>query len=276
MRRSISHLAVAGAIVLTVCVDVSTPGQEAKKVAPVEKAAAPADDADQFVKQWEQRFEPQFRQMLRGELHFLRLTTNLTRPQFEKIAADSDPLVKAAIRKYALAMRQGGEQSDPQSPLIEAIAKSVAADLSPEQSARYRKELDARTAARKQLAVLNLVAMTDKLLFLSSEQREKLSEILTNNWDDSWNQIQLYMYYGQYFPRMPDNKINPILTELQRKVWSGVQKNQVRFGVNLGLARGDAVDEAIWDDDPLEKKPAKPDDRPASPVGAVPKPPTKP
>ena len=55
--------------------------------------------------------------------------------------------------------------------MAEALAKSVRAHLSPDQAARYQKEIDERAAAHKQAVVLNLVVMVDRALVLTSEQR---------------------------------------------------------------------------------------------------------
>ena len=128
--------------------------------------------------------------------------------------------------------------------------------------------MDLRTAAHKRVIVLNLVALMDKSLVLRPDQREKLREILTNNWDASWNQTQILNYGGQYYPTMPDAKINPILTEAQRAVWGGVQKG-VQFGMDdLGLVVVPNLKEEVWEGDPSPKNPKPAGDKtaPAKPV----------
>lgn len=279
MRRLLLSLAVSAGILAGA---VGTSGQEPKKAAPAEapknvagaKMAVPAirvapqaNVPDAVVNQWEQQLAPQFRMLLRGEMHFMRLVTKLKRTEYEKISAEVEPAVKVAIRKYAESMQRGGEESNPQGTMSEAITKAVASNLSPEQSAHYKKEIELRDAARKRLAITNLVAMTDKLLILSPEQREKLSEILTGNWDDSWYQTQIFMYGGQFFPRVPDAKIEPILTELQRKVWRSANKQQVRFGFSVALGRGGGLqmEEENWDDAPEQKPEVKTDAKDGGP-----------
>jgi len=84
------------------------------------------------------------------------------------------------------------------------------------------------------------------------------------------NQTQIFMYGGRYFPNMPDAKINPISRPATQSL-EHCPKNQIRFGgINFGFARGEAVDEEIWDDKSPDNKSAKPDHRPASPDGAAP------
>src|SRR5437660_330428 len=49
---------------------------------------------DAQLQAWEQAYGPQFRQMLRTELHFVRLVAEPTKQQYEKIAADCEPAIK--------------------------------------------------------------------------------------------------------------------------------------------------------------------------------------
>jgi hypothetical protein len=279
MRKSIALFSLCGAIVLATFAGERTRGQDAKKGtaearrAAAErdlKAAADADDA--VVRQWEGQFGPQLRQVYRGELHLMRLVTEPTKAQYEKIAANGDAIIKSAIRKYVQAMQgRGGDQFDPRESMAKEIAKSVRETLSPEQSARYEKEIELRTAARKRLVFRNLVAMTDRILVFRPDQREKLSEILAANWDESWNQTQILMYGGQYFPPLPDAKIEPILTDVQRTVWRGIHKNQVRFGINFGFVPGIDIEDEAWDEGRPAASPAKPDDKNRPKNGAAPK-----
>ena len=100
----------------------------------------------------------------------------------------------------------------------------------------------------------NLVAMIDRVLVLRPDQREKLGEVLAGNWNEVWNQPQLLMYGGtQYIPPMPDEKINPILTDAQRAVWQSVRKVNVRFSQNFNNARGIKIPDEVWDDEPKDK-----------------------
>src|SRR5262249_6107601 len=158
------------------------PSQGVKAVK-VEVKAIPAQAVgeDAFLLQVEQQYAAQFRQLKRSELHFMRVVTEPTKTQYETIAAEAEPAMKAAVRAFAQSMRGiARDQKDPHAPLTEAIAKSVRAHLSPEQATRYQKELDLRVAARKRLVVNNLVAMIDRILILRPDQRDKLGEILND------------------------------------------------------------------------------------------------
>jgi hypothetical protein len=264
MRRVHVLLCAAGALVLLSIGPDQSPGQVKVEV---KKAMAPAQVPDAVLQQWEQQFLPQFRQMHRMEMHFLRVVCEPTRKQYEAIAAEGEAGMKDALRKYAAAMRGlGGDSSDPRTLIAEGILKSAQTHLPPERVERYRKELELRTEARKRMTVANLVAMIDRHVLLSADQRAKLAEVLATNWNDSWNQTQILIYGGQYFPAMPDAKILPVLTETQRAVWRGVTKANIRFGVNLGIVQGVQIEDEVWDDDPPRK-----DDKAAPKTAPVPK-----
>ena len=218
--------------------------------APV-KAPALRQQDDVMLQQFEQQWGAQFRQLYKTELHFMRSVCQPTKQQYDKIAADGEPALKATISKFAATWRRpvaADEQPDPRTLIAEALVKSAGAILSPEQAARYRTELDQRTAARKRIAVLNLVCKLDQLLILTAEQRGKLGEILENNWNDAWNQPQWLTMGNQYFPSMPDDKILPVLTESQKTVWRDTPKGNIHFGFQLGMVQVMEVEE-VWEDD---------------------------
>ncbi len=96
--------------------------------------------------------------------------------------------------------------------------------------------------------------MMDKVLTLNAEQRDKLGEVLTSYWTESWNQTQPLMTGGQYFPPLPESKIAAILTDDQRAIWRGVPKTTVRYGLNMSNLPGVAIPDEVWDDDPPRKK----------------------
>jgi hypothetical protein len=243
---------------------------------PPKKAEVKADanNDDAVVRQVEQQYGAQIRQVHRTEMHLMRIVAEPTKEQYEKIAADGVTAMKAAAKKYADAMNGNGfigDEFDPRKSIAEVIAQSVRSTLSPEQFARYEKELKLRTAARKRMVVSNLVSMVDGILILRPDQREKIREILNDNWNEIWDQPQLYMYGRQYIPPMPDAKINPILTDTQRTVWQGVQKMNVRFGMNGRNARAINIPDEAWDNNPQRKNPAPPSDKAAPQKEQAPK-----
>jgi hypothetical protein len=239
-----------------------------KAVAGMIRGGAQPQDEDAIVKKVEQQYAARFRQLYRTELHFMRTVTEPTRPQFEKIAAETEPSQKAAIQAFARAMRGAGNGDDePRRPMTDAIAKSVKANLTAEQSARYQKELDQRTAARKRVMVTNVVALMDRLLILRPEQRDQLAKILTDNYDESW-QLMVFMYGGTYLPAIPEGKIRPVLTVDQCQVWQNAGNRNVRFGAgaNLNFVQQADIDDEVWDADPPKKTTEGAADKPSPPA----------
>jgi hypothetical protein len=264
---------------LTLCV-VSSPGQdkkaEEKKAAKAKKAVqkdapkparpeptklAPFDAQGRMVNEaqiqaWENAYGAQFRQVLRTELHFMRLVTEPTRREYEKIADLCDAGVKDSIRSLLVAQYTGnvGAWSDVRAPIAAVVARSVHATLSTDQAARYDKELEQRTAARKKAVLDNLVAMVDKAVMLNDGQREKIGEVLANNWTESWNQNQLLVMLGRYFPTLPDPKLMPILTDAQRDIWRTIPKTNARWGFDLSNMPVVPIADEAWDGEPPLKK----------------------
>ena len=171
---------------------------------------------------------------------------------------------KATIKKFAKNMHRvvDDQELDPRTLIANALVKPVQTTLSPEQAARYQKELDERTLARKQAWLLSVVRMTDRILVLTPEQRDKLSKILEKSWKDSWNQSYVLMYGDHYFPAMPDAEILPILTENQKNVWRGMQKG-IRFGFHISMLQTVGMEDEVWDEDRPKKKPARGDGKAA-------------
>jgi hypothetical protein len=246
-----SILGAAG-VLLLVSLDVPASGRDDKP----KPAPAPAKGAedDNEIKQLAAQYTAIFRQLYRAELSFMRLATNLNKRAYEKIAAEGEPAMKASLQKWARNCHQGaGNYFNPIRPMTDAITMSVHKHLSVEQAGQYEKELAMRNTARKRMAVANLVAEVDKALLLSANQRQQLGDVLTNNWDESWSQTQYYISSRRWFPRMPDEKILPILTQPQQIVWKGVAKR--KFG-HWFFGNGEELEEEVWPEDLPQKNEA--------------------
>jgi hypothetical protein len=198
-----------------------------KKAMP--KAARPNLDAQV------QQFTQQFRPILRAEHHVVRIACGLTPEQRKAIARAGEQALRDVARKYLETMRRPMTMAqraalDPRRLIQEGLAAAVKAQLPPEQAARYQDELAKRQAARKQVAVRNLVARLDHDLILSPEQRNRLSESLSSHWDDSWAQSLEMFVYNSVLPPIPDPYVVPYLSEAQKRIWRSTQKTQGFFG----------------------------------------------
>ena len=80
-----------------------------------------------MVQQFEQQFGPQFRLLYKMELRFMRTVCQPTKQQYEKIAADGEPALKATMAKFAKTWRRPGtdEQSDPRTPITDIRVDKV-------------------------------------------------------------------------------------------------------------------------------------------------------
>ena len=239
---------------------------EKKAAAAAEKATLapkkPDDQNDGYAQQFEQQFGRQFQLLYRTELHLLRVVCKLTKPQYQKVAADGEPALKATKQKFLDRWRDqqqgkwdrsGAGQADPRETLSAELEKALQKTLTPEQAAAYKKERDLRAAAQRRAVVRTLIIMMDRSLVLSAEQRDKIHKVLDKSWNDSWY-TYVVRFGGNYFPTMPDAKILPILNETQKTIWNGIGKANIRYGF-YGLNIEDVGElEETWDDD----VPAKP------------------
>ena len=97
--------------------------------------------------------------------------------------------------------------------------------LSSDQWALYQAEVDKRNASRKQAAIRYLVDSLDRDLYLSDQQRDKLTDSLSSHWDDRWHLYLEYVFHGNpFYPLGVDPIVTPLLSDVQRKVWQGFQK----------------------------------------------------
>lgn len=204
-----------------------------------------AEDADPNIRKLEQQYLPQFQPLLKPELAFIQRVCRLNKEQHDQIKTSADQRLRVAVKEYAIAqnnMRQGRRiraQSlpDPRKLVQQQLAKLVKQKLSAEQAEAYQQECDKRNAHRKRATVLSLVAKLDEELVLTVEQREKLIESLTSNWQDAWvGSLQVLIHNQQYLPHLPDQLVVPVLNETQKTIWRGSQKHSIAHGGGFGFA----------------------------------------
>ena len=224
-------------------------------------------DADPNVNAWQQQFTTQFRQLLKAELHFVRVVCQPTKPQYQPISVAGEKAMKRAVKEFAEVQKKmmrgvrAGEQPgypDPRKLITDGLSQSIKATLSAEQAARYQEELDKRAVNRKQVALRNLVAKLDQDLILTAEQRGKLTESLSAGWKDAWGQsLEMLFYVENYFPSLPDSDVLPILNDTQKEVWRGTVKADNGFWGWNGLAfvQGAVMEEEAWLDEPPAETP---------------------
>jgi hypothetical protein len=230
-----------------------------KRAVPVEPKRAEAFGAapmpmNMNVNGQVQQYMQQFRPILRAEYHIVRVVCRLSPEQRKEVARAGEQTMREAAKKYVDLMRRPMTAAqraalDPRKQIREGLTKAVETRLSPELAAKYHEEVARRDAARKQLAVRNLVARLDRDLVLSPDQRGKVAESLTLHWEDSWCQsLEMFMYDNQFLPPIPDQYVAPFLNDAQKKIWRGTQKAQVFYG-GFGMMGGIMVDDPLEDEE---------------------------
>ncbi len=223
---------------------------------------------DAQVQQWIPQFTQQYQPVLMTELNFIRQMCDLKPEQRPKIKAVGEASVKEVVRRLAeqqgRAMRgvnfveREAAPADPRRFIRESLAKVLKETLTEEQMAKYTEEATQRTALRKRAAIHSAVALLDSALSLTVEQRDKITESISTNWQDNWEQwLMLSMYGGQYFPTIPDPQVVTHLNDDQKSVWNGLQK------VDFGFWGGDGQEQqndGWWGDEPAKA---------AAPNGAI-------
>ncbi len=215
------------------------------------------------VKQFEAQFGRHFDQVIKTELHFIRIVCQLTREQYGVMANDGELIRSKTVNKFALlqqGMNRGVRSStdtDMRKPISEGLLLSAKRHLTPDQVAKYESELAERKHIQKEVGVLVTTAKLDRKLVLNTNQRAQVKKVLSENLNASQTSAQLLMYGGDHFPNVPDRKLTPILSETQKKVWRTVnQQSQVFFGFNAGMIQGLVIADEKWDDKPADDEPA--------------------
>ena len=121
MRRAACLLTLAGSMFWLTALGVVEPSAPAfarqVKAAPVLRMkAAPVDEPDMLVLQ----FGPQFKQLHKSELHFMRIICQPTKEQFAKIEADTEPALKETIKKFVPLIQRpvaNDDHPDPRKPI---------------------------------------------------------------------------------------------------------------------------------------------------------------
>jgi hypothetical protein len=217
-----------------------------------------AANLEQFVQQNIRQGRPS----MRAELIFVRKVCALNIEQLRRINQDAETALKDAATKFAEnqlqpRVRVAGkganaattQNNDGAQALEQSLALVMKKNLTPEQFTQYEAELEKRSANRRRSALNYVVDAIDRDLYLSDQQRVKLTEALRSTWDDSWCKNLEYVLYGnQFFPVGIDAYLIPLLDDTQKRVWQGTQK--VGFMSNFGGVLGNFIN----DNDALEEE----------------------
>lgn len=200
------------------------------------------DAADPQVLALERTYTSRMKPLLQAELAFIQGVCGADREQYEAIATDANARFRRAVREYAVAVNQiqhrgarPGSQSIPRPETLiqKEVVPILKERLNPEQFERYEKECHNRTTSRKRAVVMNLIVKLDEELRFTAEQRSKLVQVLTENYQSDWDQwIELMQHNIQATPQIPQQCLLPVLTQEQQEVWARLPKSRssITFG----------------------------------------------
>lgn len=150
---------------------------------------APANNREVLARRYWEWLRPH----VQAEYHRLCNVCNPDREQRKQIARDCVEVARTAVQDVAdVLLRRGqpGSQGriDGLRTLVEQdMVQVVKNRLGTDQSARYRREVEARDVERRETAIRAIVAELDQELFLSTQQREEIRSALDSNWSDAWS-----------------------------------------------------------------------------------------
>jgi hypothetical protein len=205
---------------------------------------APAAAVPGAVPGIEQQLRAQLEPMLKVELSFANRACKFTDDQRRRVITNSNDWLTTFCNVYA---KQGGQQfiqggwigggqrpvSEPRASIEKNVARIVKAEVPREQADLYAAECKKRSEFSLQTSIDLLVTRIDHELILSPEQREKISQSLAENWNQSWApQIEVFMHGMDVWPNVPDRFIRPHLSATQQVAWSKLNKHSgnVFFG----------------------------------------------
>jgi hypothetical protein len=126
--------------------------------------------------------------------------------------------------------------------LQDGVASVMKKDLTASQWSLYEIERGKRDEHRKSMTIRYFLDAIDRELYLSPDQRDRLDQSLSSNWDTNWTlYLENHLYGNRFYPMTIDPLVTPVLTDPQKEVWKGVQKVGVYWGF-AGMLGGFAND----------------------------------
>ncbi len=250
----------------------AVPGNAKKGVQKAKKKANPAPvPARQIlmdgvnIQVAERQVIAQVRYLYQSELHFMKLICQPSKAEFDRIAQDGEPAVKAMVHEFVTQTTGGRSRiiqgnaknasADPRETLAKEIARLAEQTLSADRAALYEKESRIRAEARQRAVRESLLARLNETLLLSTDQRDKIAKILEEQWEMPGGQTRYLINGNQYFPQMPEASIVALLSAKQRELWSTIPKVNFSYRSNLGIALGFNPGDLAWEMEGVEPPP---------------------
>ncbi len=204
--------------------------------------------------------------VLKKELAFANRVCKLENSQRASLNEAGQEAIKKAAYQYIQAQHNPqpqnfafnvGRNVTQPNPLkmLQAAFLDTAREKLPAQSFDTLKaEYAKRDEYRKQALIENLLLVLDRKLNLTKEQRTKVADSLSAEWNDSSApQIQCFLMTDQdMIPRFPDKCVTPYLEPTQKNIWNNMPGKGVQFGFDafeIDPVLGGVTNDDVSDDD---------------------------
>lgn len=201
--------------------------------------SVPTDRAVAVPMVVENQYSPLLKKMLTAEVHFIRKVCHPNATQLAEIRHAGQVKIAALAEEYAaIQNRHPSSWPDPRQSLTEVFQKHIDDCMSPEAAQRYRKEIAARDAARREAGVAMATAMIDRKVYFSPEQYERVAQKIDETWKELWSRNLQAFLYDQYAPTPDSTVLRPLLNQPQQSLWNWSRAGSISFGweQDLGLS----------------------------------------
>lgn len=284
-KRPRYRLSVLCALIVTVFMNPYCTADEVKPNKPAnvlkwkEEASKRKEEAnkreEQIRKQQQAAIEAQYKMMgkllLASELGFIRAVCDVPLEHRARVKEAGEKSLDASVKMLAELQSQPArgvpkDIPEPEKSLRVALQSALKEVLSPEEYAKYEKELNKRKEATKHATIDLIVSRLDQQLWLSPEQRNAITEDLMKEWRDSnENWLSITNYGNRTLPAIPDKTIVPHLTVRQKSAWNNMQKistSTIHFLNRNWIGLAEDPNDDYWGDNskeaPAKAKEAKP------------------
>lgn len=227
-----------------------------------------------------------FRRFSRGEVYLLHKCCNLTGEQIQQLNDAGENEIKRLFKDRrgqnpaAAQLRENGIVRilpngrrvnkiplDSRSSIRLAISKTADSILPAEKLASYKEEVEKRDLSRKRASIQMIVARIDRDLSFTTEQREKLTEVLIKSLNSTeYNAPEEIMLNNQQqVPPLPPKLIEPLLTESQKTAWRRLPKSRNQYNFDEMMMNNGGNLPGLSDEDIQNLKRDKPVDPQSKP-----------
>lgn len=227
-----------------------------------------------------------FRRFSRGEVYLIYKCCQLTPEQIQQLndageheirrlfkqrrgqnPAEAQLRENGIVRILPNGRRVNNIPLDTRSSIRLAISKSADSILPAEKLASYKSEVEKRDLSRKRASIQMIVARIDRDLSFTTEQREKLTEVLIKSLNSTeYNAPEEIMLSNQQqIPPLPPKLIEPLLTESQKTAWRRLPKSRNQYNFDEMMMNNGGNLPGLSDEDIQGLKGEKPIDPQSKP-----------